>query len=452
VKITFLGATRTVTGSKYLIETENHKTLIDCGLFQGYKKLRLRNWNKLPINPAEIDSVILTHAHIDHSGYIPVLVKNGFRGKIYCTKPTYELCSLLLPDSGYLQEEDAKRANKYGYSKHSPALPLYTKKEGENALKYFHARDFEVITELYDDLSFKFKWAGHILGAASIKLEQKDKSIFFTGDLGRPDDHIMNAPEIVEYSDYIVAESTYGNRLHKKTDPIEEMEEVINSTVRSGGKILIPSFAVGRAQSILYYIYKLKQEGRISSDIPVYLDSPMSINATNIFNKYHEEHRLTKKEAEGVCGSAIFTRTQEESKEIGYSSVPSIIISASGMATGGRVLHHLKNIAPDRKNTILFTGFQAGGTRGDRMVKGETEVKIHGKMIPINARVEDLENMSAHADYSEIMSYFSTLKEKPKKVFVTHGEYEASVSLKEKLEKSYDWNCVIPEYMDSEEL
>ena len=452
MKLTFLGATQTVTGSKYLIETANHKILIDCGLFQGYKELRLRNWAKLPINPSEIDAVILTHAHIDHSGYLPLLIKNGFRGKIYSTSPTYELCSLLLPDSGYLHEEDARRANKYGYSKHHPALPLYTEEDGKKALGYFATEDFGTEIELDDGLKFKFKRAGHILGAACVKIEQNGKSIFFTGDLGRLNDPIMKEPESLEAADYIVTESTYGNREHGDEDPIDEMSEVINSTLSKGGTVLIPSFAVGRAQNILYYINRLKRTNRISSDIPVYLDSPMAIDATDIFNKYHNEHRLSKQETREICGSAIFTRTADESKEIDNSTMPSIIISASGMATGGRVLHHLKRIAPDMKNAILFAGYQAGGTRGDRMVKGEKLIKIHGKMIPINARVENLDNMSAHADYDEIMSYFSNIKEKPKKVFVTHGEYEAANFLKKRLSKTYGWDCTAPDYLDSVEL
>lgn len=451
MKLTFLGATETVTGSKYLIEDENKKILIDCGLFQGYKELRLKNWEKFPIDPAIIDIVILTHAHIDHSGYIPLLVKNGFKGKIYTSAATYDLCSILLPDSGYLQEEDANRANRYGYTKHKPALPLYTEEEAENSLKYFQTIDFDKKIDIGNGLSFILKNSGHILGSAFVILSNQEKTITFSGDLGRLNDPILRSPKKLQYTDYLLIESTYGNRLHKKIDPIVEIGEIIRSTVAKGGTIVIPAFAVGRAQDILYYINSLKQSGAILN-IPVFLDSPMTINATKLLCKYKEEHKLSEELCMHVCDVATYTRTVEESKKIDSSPMPKIIISASGMATGGRVLHHLKHFMTDHKSTILFTGFQAGGTRGDRIVKGEKLIKIHGEMYEVNARVENLTSTSAHADYEEILEWLDNFKEAPKKVFVTHGTIEAAKSLKEKIEKQFGWNVEIPKYLQSETL
>jgi metallo-beta-lactamase family protein len=451
MKLTFLGATGTVTGSKYLIEHADKKVLIDCGMFQGHKELRLRNWAKLPVDPATIDAVILTHAHIDHSGYVPLLVKNGFRGTIYCTEATYSLCTILLPDSGYLHEEDAKRANKYNYSKHNPALPLYTKEEALDSLKYFKTTKLNEALYIDDKLHFTLEKAGHILGSAFVILSDGNKTVTFSGDLGRPNSPIMRDPTKILHTDYLLIESTYGDRLHNKTDPSEQIKEIINSTSAKGGTVLIPSFAVGRAQKILYYIYKLKEAGEIP-DIPVFLDSPMSINVTELLCKFDGEHRLSHPLCKEVCNVASYTRTPEESKAINDYTMPSIIISASGMATGGRVLHHLKNYMSDFKNTILFAGFQAGGTRGDRMLRGEKSIKIHGEMHPLRARVENLDSISAHADYAEILQWLATLQEAPKKVFITHGEPKASLSLKEKIETEFGWNVVIPEYLQKENL
>ncbi len=451
MKITFLGATGTVTGSKYLVECKNKKILIDCGLFQGYKKLRLRNWEKPPVDPKTIDAVILTHAHIDHSGYIPLLVKNGFKGKIYCSAATYDLCSILLSDSGYLQEEDARRANKYHYTKHKPALPLYTQTDAKKSLEYFKTVEFEKTVDLGGENSFVLSQSGHILGSSFITLSSKKKTITFSGDLGRLSDPILKSPTKLQNTDYLLIESTYGNRLHDKIDPLIEMGKIIRDTVSKGGSILIPAFAVGRSQSILYYIHQLKKSKAIP-DIPVYLDSPMAINASKLLCKFNQEHKLSQKQCEDVCGVATYTRTTEQSKEIADIYMPKIIISASGMATGGRVLHHMKRLISDHKNTILFSGFQAGGTRGDRLLKGEKETKIHGAMYPVKARIENLTGASAHADYEEILQWLSNLKEAPKTIFITHGETEAAKSLKEKIEKKFGWNVVIPEYLQSENL
>jgi metallo-beta-lactamase family protein len=451
VKLTFLGAAKTVTGSKYLIESKGKKYLLDCGLFQGYKELRLLNWDKFAVTPATIDAIILTHAHIDHSGYIPRLYKEGFRGKIYCTRATRDLCEILLLDSAHLQEEDARRSNRYEYTKHKPALPLYDTEDVKAALKHFRAVDFHTPYILNKDLQFTFHHAGHILGSAWVLLTSEEKTILFSGDLGRSHDQVMQPPESPLPADYLVLESTYGNRLHEKIDPSDEIKEIILSTSQKGGGILIPAFAVGRTQSILYYIYKLKQAQLIPS-IPVYIDSPMATSATELFCQYDQELRLSKAVAEKVCDSAIYVRDTEASKKLNALTHPRIIISASGMATGGRVLHHLKNFLPKAENTVLFSGFQAGGTRGDRLVKGEKEIKIHGEMFAVRARIENLTSTSAHADYAEILKWLEKISIPPKKVFITHGEQASAQSLREKIEKKFGWNAVVPHYLQQEPL
>ncbi|RDI43424.1 MBL fold metallo-hydrolase RNA specificity domain-containing protein [Aquicella lusitana] len=451
MQITFLGATETVTGSKFLLTHHGKKILVDCGLFQGYKALRLRNWDKFPVDPAQIDAVILTHAHIDHTGYLPLLVKNGFSGKIHCTHGTKDLCAILLPDSGHIQEEDAKRANKYGYSKHHPALPLYTENEGRQALKQFLPHDFATEYRLFDDLSFRFHHAGHIIGASIVEIKYNSKTLCFTGDLGRPHDHVMNPPDVIHKADYLVIESTYGGRLHDRTDPLKQLEDIIQQTVKRGGSVIIPSFAVGRAQSLLYYIDQLKKADRIP-DLPVFLDSPMAINATNLLCHYTNEHRLTKEQCKDLCNVAEYIVTPEQSKSIDQYKVPVIIISASGMATGGRILHHLKLFLRDPRSTILFAGFQAGGTRGDRLLRGETEIKIHGEMIPVRAHIELLTSLSAHADYQEILAWLKKFERPPQKTFIVHGEPESSKNLKRKIEEQLKWSCYLPKYRHVETL
>lgn len=451
MEIQFLGATQTVTGSKYLVQTEHMNVLVDCGLFQGYKELRLRNWASIPIPPQSIRYVLLTHAHIDHSGYIPLLVKNGFRGKIICTEATFDLCKILLPDSGYLQEEEAFYANKKNYSKHHPALPLYTQEEAQLSLNYFQPIGLNKKFQMHDDFYASFHYAGHILGASFIQLCHHNTSILFSGDLGRRLDPIMNPPEAPLESNYIVVESTYGNRLHDTTDPQEQLGEIINRTVKRGGIILIPAFAVGRTQSLLYYIQQLKFK-KIIADIPVIVDSPMATNATELYTHHAGENRLNPQQSADLCGTARYVRTKEESIALSMQNSPMILISASGMATGGRVVHHLRHFAPNPRNTILFSGFQAGGTRGDRIVRGEKEVKMFGQMVPIHAEVIQMENTSAHADYAEILSWLGRLKNTPRKIFITHGENESSESLKLKIEQQFHWNCVIPNYLDKENL
>lgn len=451
MQLTFMGATGTVTGSKYLVTSNSKKILVDCGLFQGYKELRLRNWDSLPIHPHQIDAVILTHAHIDHSGYLPLLVKKGFTGKIYCSSATRDLCEILLLDSGYLQEEEARFANEKGFSKHHPALPLYTQEDARRSLHYFHTVNFGIEHQLGEDLKFELTHSGHIPGSSFVRIKQDNRALLFSGDLGRLFDPVLNSPATVQSTDYLVLESTYGNRLHEKISPIDQLEEVINKTVKRGGSIIIPAFAVGRAQSILYFIHQLKKADKIP-DIPVFLDSPMAVKATKVFCHYTNEHKLSRNECLEVCAGATYINTPEESKAIDRSAFPRIIIAASGMATGGRVLHHLKVFAQDHRNTILFTGYQAAGTRGARIVNGESEVKIHGQMIPIRAEVVELSNTSAHADYEEILIWLKRFTKPPIKTFITHGEPDASQALKHAIEKELAWECHIPGYMQTEAL
>lgn len=450
MKLQFLGATKTVTGSKYLIQSKNKTILVDCGLFQGHKELRLRNWAPLPFEAKMIDYVLLTHAHIDHSGYLPLLVKQGFKGKIISTHATHSLCSILLPDSGYLQEEEARYANKKKYSKHNPALPLYTKLDAEKSLEFFSPIDFHAPFIIDKNLKACFYPAGHILGAASIRIEDEKINIQFSGDLGRKDDPIFYPPEKPHDLDYLVLESTYGDELHEKDASYKTLQKIINQTIKKGGSILIPAFAVGRTQSILYQIYQLKKNGLIV-DIPVFVDSPMATNVTKLFYQYHKLHKLSDKEAKEVCLTAKYVRDVEESKKIGGLDFPRVIISASGMATGGRVLHHLKHFAPDHRNSIVFSGFQAPGTRGDKILRGLDEIKMLGQMIKIRAKVFNLENTSAHADYSETLDWLSELSSL-KKIFITHGELTAALALKKTLEKEKQFNCVIPNYLEKFEL
>lgn len=451
MKLTFLGATGTVTGSKYLLDDGDRRILIDCGLFQGLKELRLRNWDRLPVNPADIDAVLLTHAHMDHSGYLPLLVKNGFKGPIYATEATVELCKILLPDAGRIQESDAERANRYGYTRHKPALALYTEQDAYHALRQFRTISFGKDLALSEFLTARYSRAGHILGAACIRVSDGQTDIVFSGDLGRPNDPIMRAPAKVEAADCLILESTYGDRLHERIDPMAQMAQVLNRTFQRGGRVIIPSFAVGRAQLILYYMHRLIESGQVPP-VQVYLDSPMAIDATKIWQDHVDEHRLDAASCADVCRTARFVRTVEESKALGEGAMPVVIISASGMATGGRVLHHMAHHIGDARNTILFAGFQAAGTRGARLVHGETEIKIHGRLYPVRAEIDNLSSLSAHADYSEILDWLRGFRKAPRKVFLTHGEPEAASSLKFKIEEHLGWDVEIPDYLTQVEI
>lgn len=450
MKLQFLGAAQTVTGSKYLLTIGQTTLLIDCGLFQGYKNLRLKNWDAFPFDVTKIDALLLTHAHLDHSGYIPVLIKKGFKGKVYCTSATQELCSILLADSGYLQEEEARFANKHGFSKHKPALPLYTEKEGEQAMDYFVSVPWKTRVSLSagsseQEVSFEFHPSGHLFGAASILIRAGAKSIAFSGDLGRTIDPLTKAPDFSVGADTLVVESTYGNRKHIETDPKEQLKDVIVKTAKRNGVIVIPAFAVGRAQLILYYIHQLKKEKAIP-DLPVYLNSPMALEANQVFLKDIDSSKVSFEEATAICKTAKTIGSVEESMALNEKPGPMIIIAASGMATGGRVIHHLKKFAPDPKNTILFVGFQAAGTRGQAILNGAEEIKIHGEYWPVKAEVAQIEAMSAHADAEEILTWIRQLKKTPKKIFVTHGEPAAADELRRRIEEQVKVEALVPEH------
>jgi metallo-beta-lactamase family protein len=458
LRLTFFGATGTVTGSRFLLEAESKKLLIDCGLFQGLKKYRLRNWDPFPISPSDIDLVFLTHAHIDHTGYLPRLCKQGFGGKVHCTYATYDLCEILLRDSGHLQEEDAHWANKKGYSKHRPALPLYTVEDAEKALSQFDPRHYGEDLFITDTLRVKFKDAGHILGSSfvDVKLMQNGEAtrIVFSGDLGRAGRPILRDPVQAFEVDYLILESTYGNRLHDNKSPEEDLARVINDSVERGGVLVIPAFAVGRTQDLLYTIRELEEKREIPS-IPVYVDSPMAINATGVFEKRKGYYDLTAKVLE-LNGIRIFQpeqisfcRHRDQSKALNEINGSAIIISASGMATGGRILHHLRFRLRRPEDTVLFIGYQAEGTRGRTILEGKPTVKIHGQEIPVRANIEKISGFSAHADYNEILAWLIGFNRPPKKTFLVHGEPSSSASLAEKIQKRLGWDVVVPEFKES---
>ncbi len=446
MELTFLGGTGTVTGSKYLLRQGDEKVLVDCGLFQGLKALRLRNWQPLPVRPAAIGSVILTHAHIDHSGYLPLLVRNGFSGSVYCTRATFDLCKLLLPDSGHLQEEQARYANQHGFSRHKPALPLYTADDAERALRRFVPVEYDHAMKLKGGATFRLLPAGHILGAAIAVVDADSGRLVFSGDLGRDDDAVMQPPTSVPKADYLVVESTYGNRLHTRANPEDDLAAHLERATARGGVVVIPAFAVGRAQTLLHLLARLKARGKLG-DVPVYLNSPMAIDATRIFQRYRKEHRLSEAECRAACSVATMVNTVQESIALNEKRGPMIIVSASGMATGGRVLHHLAAFAPDPRNMILFAGFQAAGTRGATLVAGADSVKIHGEYVPVRAEVVNLDGLSAHADYEGLLRWMGHFQQAPKRTFVTLGEPSAADELRRRIGEKLGWEAEVPDYL-----
>lgn len=444
--LTFLGATGTVTGSRYLIETGSRRILVDCGLFQGYKQLRLRNWNPFPVPPESISDVLLTHAHIDHSGYLPALVKNGFKGRIHSTEATFELCQLLLPDSAHLQEEEARYARRKAFSRHRDPQPLYTVDNAKAALACFHTTPFDTALHLGDDVSARFVPAGHLLGAASIRVTVQGRTIHFSGDIGRPTDPMMRDPVPFAGADILISESTYGNRKHPHVDAEAELADVINKVGGRGGTILIPAFAIGRVQGVMLQIARLRDRAAIP-DIPVYLNTPMGVNATNIYHRHHEEHRVSREECKAMFDLAVRVRTVEESKALNRQKEPKIIISASGMLTGGRILHHVVSFGQDPKNAIVLSGFQAGGTRGAALVSGKRTLRIFGEDIPIRAEVVQLEGLSGHADADEMLQWMGKARP-PKMTYVTHGEPDAADALRFRIDHELGWNVRVPEHLE----
>jgi len=445
MELTFLGGTGTVTGSKYLLRAGEAGVLVDCGLFQGLKALRLRNWAPPPVEPKEVGAVVLTHAHLDHSGYLPRFIQQGFAGPVHASPGTRDLCAILLPDSGHLQEEEARYANKRGFSKHKPALPLYTEGEARKSLKRFAPTRFHEEAVLAGEFRLTLQPAGHILGASIAAIRGEGVRVVFSGDLGRMNDPIMRPPSKVVEADYLVVESTYGNRRHDAADAEEALGSHLNRALARRGVVVIPSFAVGRAQALLYFISRLKARNAIP-DVPVYLNSPMAIDATRLYREYRAEHRLSPEQCEAACAVARMVNTAEESRALNGRGGPMIIVSASGMVTGGRVLHHLKAFAPDARNMILLPGFQAAGTRGAALASGATEVKIHGEYVPVRAEVVKMDSMSAHADYSEILEWLRGFKRAPKRTFVTHGEPAAADEMRRRIEETLGWAVSVPEY------
>ena len=446
VSITFLGGASTVTGSKYLVRHGRHTLLVDCGLFQGYKQLRLRNWNPLPIAPNQVDAVILTHAHLDHSGYLPLLAREGFHGHVWATPGTRELCGILLPDSGHIQEEDAAYANRHGFSKHAPALPLYTRKDAQASLKLIKPVAFRHSFEPMPDCRATFTHAGHILGAASLLLEVAGRRILFSGDLGRTDDFIMNPPDRAPAADTVIIESTYGDRQHPEEDVLSELGPALQRLAARGGVAVIPVFAVGRAQEILHAIDVLKLRGDIPQKLPVFLDSPMAIHSTHLFEHFPDEHKLDAKAVRALTHCATMVNTPEESKALAKRHGPMVILAASGMATGGRVLHHLSLYAGGHRNMVILTGFQAPGTRGATLASGAPSVRIHGKDVSIGAEVVQLQSASAHADATQLMAWLGTLPTRPDQVYVVHGEISAADALRQRIEHGLGWRALVPEH------
>ena len=468
--IQFLGAAGTVTGSKHLINTRvdgsgknGLQVLIDCGLFQGHKEWRERNWQNAPVPAPEIDAVVLTHAHLDHSGWIPRLVKGGFRGPIYATQATIDLCSILLPDSGHLQEEDAGFYNKKKASKHSPALPLYTLEEAQDSLKYFHPVPYHQTTRLSPELAFRFVRAAHILGSCMAEIELTTDSgtrrLLFTGDIGRlrnetvaPGKVVHSGPVEGETADLLVMESTYGNRVHPTNDPRPQLAALIRQTVERGGSVIVPAFAVERTQKFLFLLKQLMLTGQLPT-VPVYCDSPMAIKAVEVFLKHTEEYSEETRRLIETCGFPLqwreftFASTAEESKKINATHYPSIIISSSGMVTGGRILHHLAQRLPDPRNLVIFIGFQAPGTRGFTIQSGAREVKIFGEMVPIRAQVASLEQFSDHADTPELLQWLHTFPRSPEVSYLVHGEPAASSQLRDAMIKELGWKVQVAQWM-----
>ncbi len=458
----FLGATGTVTGSKYLIEHRGFRLLVDCGLFQGLKELRLRNWSPPPFDPETLGLVLLTHAHLDHSGYLPVLLQKGYTGDILTTPASRDLCAILLPDSGHLQEEDARWANKKGYSKHHPALPLYTELDGRAVIPHVRTIAFDTAREVAPGITVTYRAAGHILGAAMIEVRLSngtgDKVVLFSGDLGRPGQPILPDPEPLPACDHLLLESTYGNRDHPKDDPGKRLAELVNDTIRRGGTLLIPAFAVGRTQHVMFLLNTLREEGKIPGDVPIFVDSPMAIEANKILIRHPEAQDAEMRAAEAKGLDVIgmhdvrFATTPEESKALNGIAYPAIIISASGMAEGGRIVHHLAYKLADHRSTVLFVGYQAAGTRGRELQDGKPFLRMYGREIHVKARIETLDGLSAHADRGEILSWLGSSPARPGRVHLVHGEPEARDALAASIRERFRFDVNVPSYLDKVEI
>lgn len=453
--ITFLGAARTVTGSKYLVQAGERRILVDCGLYQGLKELRERNWAELPVDPASIDAVAITHAHLDHTGYLPRLVKDGFRGRIFCTPATADLCRITLPDAGRLAEEDARSANRHGYTKHKPALPLFTEDDAHAALAQLQPVGYERPMPAADGITVEFIDAGHLLGSAFVRMRvdgDGGKDVLFGGDLGRYDRPVLPDPTTVESAGVLLVESTYGDRVHPEDDDGEALARIVRETIAGGGRVIIPAFAVGRVEEVIYWLKKLEDEQRIPV-VPVYLDSPMAVEALRHYTNHSHDldpDMLARRGKVSAFTTKRFTAidSPQLSKDIQASPAPSIVVSASGMAAGGRVLWYLRGALPNPRNTVLFVGYQAAGTRGRRLLEGEDTVKIHGEWVPVAARIERIDSMSAHADANEILRWLGGFRRPPAMTYLVHGEPPAQEALKARIEKELGWPVHVPEYQE----
>lgn len=457
VTVKFLGGAGAVTGSKYLIDLGEFEFLVDCGLYQGNRALRDRNWDKFPMPPIEMEAIVLTHAHLDHIGYLPKLVKQGFSGPIYCTEATAELAKILLLDSGKLQEEEAEYARKKGYSKHDNPQPLYTQEDAEAVFPKLVPQEFERPFSIHPDVTVTYYHAGHILGASIVKIvvkgKEQEKKLVFSGDLGRYHDPILYPPSRIPKADILWIESTYGDRVSPPVKPEEELGRAIRDTFDRGGLVIIPAFAVGRTQLVMYYLFQLMEKGKIPK-APIFLDSPMAINATKLYLDFKSDHQLSAVLEED--GNHPFDhpqlhyfQKQEQSRSLNEYRGNAIIISASGMATGGRVLHHLFHHLPDEKNGVIFVGYQAEGTRGRRLLEGEPEIRIYGREVPVKAKIYQIDGLSAHADQNELMDWAEGFIEKPKIVFIIHGEEKSASVLGQKLHEEMGWRTILPQYLES---
>jgi metallo-beta-lactamase family protein len=454
--LTFLGASGTVTGSKYLLDTGRHRVLVDCGLFQGLKELRLRNWQPLPIAASAIDAVILTHAHLDHCGYLPRLVAQGFKGRVFCTPGTRDLCTLVLPDSARIQEEDARDANRHQYSKHHPALPLYTSDDAERALLKLQPVGYNRPIPVVAGLNVEFINAGHLLGSAYARVRLGDRTVLFGGDLGRYGRPVLPDPTPVEQADVLLLESTYGDRVHEPDDRGDRLAEIVTAVAARGGKLIIPAFAIGRVEEVIYWLKRLEEERRIPS-LPVFVDSPMAAKALQFYaqraDELDPEMRPAVRHVSAFCTTRMTTvASAQQSKDLVASRQPSIVIASSGMATGGRVLYHLQAALPDPKNTVLFVGFQAAGTRGRALLEGARLVRIKGRDVNVAATIDHINSMSAHADANEIGRWLSGFTSPPSMTYLVHGEPPALSALAHRIEQERRWPVHIAEYQERREL
>lgn len=454
--LTFLGAAGTVTGSKYLVDTGKHRVLVDCGLFQGLKQLRLLNWQPLPVSASAIDAVILTHAHLDHCGYLPRLVAQGFKGRVFCTAGTRDLCTLVLPDSAHIQEEDARDANRHHYSKHHPALPLYTADDAERALLLLQPVGYNRPIPVVPGLEVEFINAGHLLGSAYARVRMGDRTILFGGDLGRYGRPVLPDPTPVEQADVLLLESTYGDRVHEPDDHGDRLAEIVNAVVARQGKLIVPAFAIGRVEEVIYWLKRLEEERRIPS-LPVFVDSPMAAKALQFYAQRADEldpdMRPEARRVSAFCTARMTTvSSAQQSRDLVASRQPAIVVASSGMATGGRVLYHLQAALPDPRNTIMFVGFQAAGTRGRALLEGARSVRIKGRDVGVAASIEHVNSMSAHADASEIERWLSGFKTPPSMTYLVHGEPAALEALQRRIEQKKGWPVHIAEYQKRQEL